>query len=460
MFGLTDQALQLLVGAILLSGTIAGIRSDTEDLMTTATAQYMATVQQATNTYVTNNLQTLSGLSQYAGTGVAPPAVVSITYGTTTTTTTVNNPLSPQISELIALGLLPSGFSATSPLRQTFQTALVPTNCPGTACNVQGIMRTSTSYKDGSGSVRSDMVADVVAHAGDDAGASYSDSPSTIYGFHRSWNIPNPVAGTPAILAMRVGSSSNAPCTIFTCYTRAGLYPLTAALQGGGQDVDNVRNVNATGSIAASGSLAVGGSITAQTETLAAGNSLAIGAGAIYYGDTANAAIRTPGGIYFQSLNGAAAANLNEVGNINSTGTITAPTMNFNTTAATCSWNTVTMRGANQMWVCNQYGNWVPISQLIGNVYTAQKYLGYTDGTGIGKPACTGGTATATIIPQTTGVNVAANPPWETTIYKLVDEGTWWYVQITLIDTNGAGYTGNALGLTAEVDAQCTFSNT
>jgi hypothetical protein len=111
------------------------------------------------------------------------------------------------------------------------------------------------------------------------------------------------------------------------------------------------------------------------------------------------------------------------------------------------------------MWVCNQYGGWVLISQLIGNVHTVTKFPGYMDGWGVGKPPCTGGTATARIIPQTTGVNVAANPPWETTIYKLVDEGSWWYVQITMLDTNGAGYSGNNLGLTAEVDTECSYSN-
>jgi hypothetical protein len=119
----------------------------------------------------------------------------------------------------------------------------------------------------------------------------------------------------------------------------------------------------------------------------------------------------------------------------------------------------VTLRANNQMWVCNQWGNWVPISQLIGNVMTVAKYVNQTDTAGIGKPSCTSGTPTATIVPQNIGLNVAANPPWESSIYRLNDMGTWWSVQISLQDANGTWYSGNTMGLAAEVQTQCTYSN-
>lgn len=68
-----------------------------------------------------------------------------------------------------------------------------------------------------------------------------------------------------------------------------------------------------------------GGHITANGATLAGGsnaNSLAVGS-AVFYGDGANSAIRQPGSLYIQHLDGSS-ADIAEVGNIGATGNINA----------------------------------------------------------------------------------------------------------------------------------------
>jgi hypothetical protein len=323
--------------------------------------------------------------------------------------------------------------------------SVVPANCSASAgnCHIASLLYPSKPLLLAG---KSDVAgAGVVASAGGSQfGYSTNQAPGTISGLNAQWATPNPNGNVPAsIVAINgFGNDANSPY-----YRRDGALPLTGALAGGGQDANNLKNINATGTV------------SAATVNLQAGNSLNISSGATYYGDTVNAAVRTSGALFLQNKAGSAAADLAQVGNINSSGTVTAPTVNFNTTAGNCTWNTVTMRANNQMWVCNQWGNWVPISQLIGNVMTVAKYVNQPDTATIAKPSCTSGTPTATIVPQNIGLNVAANPPWESSIYRLNDMGTWWSVQISLQDSNGTLFSGNNMGLAAEVQTQCTYSN-
>lgn len=431
MGSLLEMMIVLLGAAVL---TMQGIKEDVAHkrvALLQNEGQNQASINAALGDYITNNVGSLipPGFSQTSTTALAAPTLAQLSAQSNTKVTYKTGPFwggAYQIS-----------------------LSVVPANCSASAgnCHIASLLYPSkplllAGQPDVAG-------AGVVASAGGSQfGYSTNQAPATISGLNAQWTTPNPngnVAGS--IVAINgFGNDANSPY-----YRRDGALPLTGALAGGGQDANNLNNINATGTVSAGGANIQNSS---GVPNVALGNSFIANSNAAQ-----QVWLQANGGLNVTNASGTASAPIS-AGNITSTGTVTAPTVNFNTTGANCTWNTVTMRANNQMWVCNEYGNWVPISQLISNVMTVQRYVGYADGWGVAKPPCTGGTPTATIIPQTNGVNVSANPPWQTSVFKLIDEGTWWYVQILMIDTAGNAYSGNNLGLTAEVDAQCTFGNT
>lgn len=405
--------------------TTQGIREDIAKkrawLLATE-GQNEAILNQALGKWVTTNFATL--LSQYTSSGSA-----------------VLTP--PTIAQLYTTG------SLTQPHRNgpfwggvyTIQMSVVPAGCSASAgtCHISYLMYPSTPLtKSGVPDVAG--AAQVAQAGGSQFGYSKLQTPATITGLLGAWTTANPLAGSPAAAIVATNALDSDGSSVF--YRRDGTLPLTAPLAGGGQDVNNVANVNATANVTGKALVSRNGNTTSSLANDAGGNTN-------LYQDNALQILKN-GTSTFAPLN---------VGDVNSQGTVSAPNLNVNTTASKCSGNQFTVRGTNQMWFCNTSGNWIPVNQLIGNVYTIQKNLGYADGSGVGKPNCPGGTPTGRIIPQTLGVNVSANPPWQSVLYRLNDQGTWWYVQITLFDPNGGAYSGNALGLTAEVDTQCTYAN-
>ena len=99
----------------------------------------------------------------------------------------------------------------------------------------------------------------------------------------------------------------------------------------------------AVGTTAITGNLSVSGTTTLAATTatslaLPVGNALTIGgASTAYYGDGTNLALRAPGAVYFQNTAGTSAIGIAEVGNIASTGVITAPTLTVSGVTTTSS---------------------------------------------------------------------------------------------------------------------------
>ena len=114
------------------------------------------------------------------------------------------------------------------------------------------------------------------------------------------------------------------------------------------------------------------------------------------------------------------------------------------------------------MWVCNKYGNWVPLSNLVGNFTTDAQLQGYYNGWQIAVPACgPGGSPWWSIIPSSIGTNYAtANPPLGGVRYGMGFNGVNWVLQIYDILADGSNTpVQDQLNLQAEVDTGCTFGN-
>ena len=252
------------------------------------------------------------------------------------------------------------------------------------------------------------------------------------------------------------GADGNSPY-----YRRDGALPLTGTMNANNQDIQNI------------------GNMSGKTLKLQAGNSLNIG-GAIYYGDGANAAIRTNGALIVQNSAGTASAPI-YAADVNSSGTVSANAVsantvwgntvggntvnanvaNINPSAANCGWNGVTIRN-NLMYVCNKWGNWVGVSTLVSNHSGDAHYSGYYNGWGVNPPACgTGGTAWYRITPQSMTTDYATrNPPIAGARFAMGWNGSQWVLEIYDALADGANtLVADQLGLQAEIDVGCSYPN-
>ncbi|KDR40801.1 hypothetical protein [Caballeronia glathei] len=423
------EMLIVLVGAALL--TVQGIKEDIAAKRTNLLqleGQNLSTINAALGSYITNNYGGLipAGYSQTTATPIAAPTLAQ---------------LSAQSNNKIAFKNGPFWGGA-------YQIALsiVPDNCSTAAgnCHVASqLFPTQPLLKNGTPDIAGAGV--LAATGGSQFGYSTNRAPTTITGINGQWSTANPV-GNRAGIVMAIngfGADGNSPY-----YRRDGALPLTGTMNANNQDIQNV------------------GNMTGKTLRVQAGDSLMVGNGAIYYGDDVNAAIRTKGTLYLQNYQGSAGAPLsagdvNSSGNITAANTMSAPVANFNTAAANCAWNSVTMRGANQMWVCNQWGNWVPISTLISNVTTVQKVTGYYNGWSVPVPTCApGGTPWYSITPQSISTDYANhNPPIAGARYSMAYNGSW-VLQIDNVLADGANsLVPDQLALQAGIDTGCTFGN-
>ncbi|MDR5776878.1 MULTISPECIES: hypothetical protein [unclassified Caballeronia] len=430
------EMLIVLVGAALL--TVQGIKEDIaakRQNMLQIEGQNIASINSALGSYITNNFATLipASFSQSTSTSIAAPTLAQLSVQ-------ANNKVS---------------FKSSSFWGGTYQIAMsvVPASCSTAAgnCHIATQIYPSTPLmKSGTPDIAGAGI--ITAAGGSQFGYSTNRAPGTITGNQGQWTLPNP-AGNRAGMVLAIngfGSDGNS-----SYYRRDGALPLTGTMNANNQDMQNVGNVTLGGG---------------KVLKLQAGNSVQIDNGAMYYGDSVNAAVRTKGALYVQNYQGTGSAPIN-VGDVNSSGTLngnaltvntaTANVANINAGAANCGWNGVTIRN-NLMYVCNKWGNWVGVSSLVSNQSADAQYTGYYNGWGINPPACgAGGSAWYRIIPQSVTTDYSNhNPPIAGARFGMGWNGSQWVLQIYDVLADGANtLVADQLGLQAQVDVGCNYSN-
>lgn len=226
---------------------------------------------------------------------------------------------------------------------------------------------------------------------------------------------------------------------------------MNTAIDMAGNNINNGGQVN-TATLVTTGNATVGGSasvagnetiggnstvtgtVTAAKVSVPAGNNLQVG-GSAFYGDGANSAVRQNGGFYIQHYDGSA-ADIPQVGNVNSSGTVTGqmfvPT-NAYTANTFCWWpNAIaTEAGTGRMLSCQTNGSayaWrrpgsiatTFVGAVTGNAPRDVGWHKFCVLNGIGDPQVTG---TTIILVPTAGPNA---------------EGYWWW-QVQMNAYNGAG---------------------
>lgn len=120
----------------------------------------------------------------------------------------------PTVTELAAMGYLPTGWTATTSSLNAAPYAIafarVPAGCAPSACNVEGIVVLRGPILAGATGSDGAVIGPILTRIGADSGVSLPTDPSHIHGFGDTWRADNPVAGQPAgVVAVRVGTASS-----------------------------------------------------------------------------------------------------------------------------------------------------------------------------------------------------------------------------------------------------------
>lgn len=308
----------------------------------------------------------------------------------------VANAMSPTIAELITGGYIQ--VPRVNPPYWGGQYEVVitktPVGCVAPNCALQGELFPTVAVLTG-GKTDVSGAAQIAAGSNGAIGFSTIANSGTVSSYSAGWSEPNPLGNTPAALL----GLSNVASNDSVYYRLDGLYPITAPFAGGGQDIDNVNNVNAAGTVNAAavvttgnatvgGNANVTGSVNAASATLANANALTIGGNAAYYGDGNGAAIRSASGnVYIQTLNGSGPASIAEVQNITASGTIRAGAIATPGTACTQNGDAALNADGSGQWLSCTYGEWLPM----GGHQIRMAYYSVVDGTVVPAPVCAAG---------------------------------------------------------------------
>jgi len=223
-FTLVELAIASVILTIALTVTLwRDVQSEREDKANAAGDQAY-TVSNGLQNYITANYSSLSS---------ATPTIAGF-----------SNAMQPTFAELKAAGYIDGGQTGTNGFGSSylFYISRVPSTCSPPACDVSGLTVISSPVLiPGTTTPDTRMLGFAASRVDSDGGdAGISVTTTAINGAAGGWTLSNPV-GLAGLLAVKSGYGS-AGLTQF--YRRDGSLPLTAALNGGGQDISNINNAN------------------------------------------------------------------------------------------------------------------------------------------------------------------------------------------------------------------------
>ncbi len=197
--------LGLLISALGAVGVLQGSRLQAKHEAGNAEATILDNLRGATNNAIFENM------------GLIQNGAAINKNGVTLTPVNVDGELvwQPSIAQLVGMGYLPPGWSATaSPLNSApyaIAFSRVPAGCVAAACNIEGHVILEGPILSGPTDSDGAIIGPILARIGADSGVSLPMDPSQIKGFGNTWSLTNPVPGKPAgVVAVRVGTASSA----------------------------------------------------------------------------------------------------------------------------------------------------------------------------------------------------------------------------------------------------------
>ncbi|MDK5106508.1 shufflon system plasmid conjugative transfer pilus tip adhesin PilV [Serratia nevei] len=253
-FSLLELTLVLGVGTMVAFMKFQDMKNEQESIMASTVGQQMKQIGEAVNGYINIRYDKLSTLSNAAGTGTDPGprtcsgSVCKITYQT-----------------LINEGLLPSTYTGTNANKSSYKIIL---KRDGTSPNyvINGLITTSTAWIEG-GKTRYDLLGKAMQTAGIDSGMTQSATLAS--GLQGAWKETSTVYSnitSAGLMAYRVGYDS----AMYSVYLRRdGTLPMTGNLNMGANDIDNAKNITASGTGDFGSDITSGGTVTAAGQVIA-----------------------------------------------------------------------------------------------------------------------------------------------------------------------------------------------
>lgn len=233
-FTLLELVLVLGVGASITFMKFQDMVNDQEYTQARLAGEQIKQLGEAVNKYISIRYDKISTLANAAGTGSDPgPRTCSST----------TNVCAITYQTLINEGLLPTTYSGMNNFRSGYNITLKRT---GTSPNyvVNGLASTSGAWIN-NGKIRYDLLGRAIQSAGIDSGMSKSTTQAD--GYNGMWTASFADYGVSApagILTYRVGYDS----ALYSVYLRRdGTLPMTGDLDMGNHDIDNAKNITASG---------------------------------------------------------------------------------------------------------------------------------------------------------------------------------------------------------------------
>ena len=165
---------------------------------------------------ILDNLRTATNNAIFESMGLIQGGAAFSKGGVTITPVDVDGELvwRPTVPQLVAMGYLPPGWSATTSTLNdapyTIAFNRVPAGCVVAACNIEGHIVLEGPIRSGSSDSDGAVIGPILARIGADSGVSLPMDPTRIEGFGNTWSLDNPVAGRPpGVVAIRVGTASS-----------------------------------------------------------------------------------------------------------------------------------------------------------------------------------------------------------------------------------------------------------
>lgn len=261
-FSLLELILVLGIASAVSFMKFQDLKQEQESVQARAAGEQIKQIGEAVNGYINIRYNKLSTLTAATGTGTDPgPRTCSGSVCTITYQTLINE------------GLLPVSFTGVN-VNKSAYTILLKRN--GTAPNyvINGLITTNNSWVEGS-KIRYDLLGKAMQTAGIDSGM--TKTASTVSGYSGSWSADATDytnINKTGILGYRVGYDSS----MYSVYLRRdGTLPMTGVLNMGGNNINNAKNITASGTIT-SGILKSTGDTDVGANLIVAGSSKLNGA--------------------------------------------------------------------------------------------------------------------------------------------------------------------------------------
>ncbi|MGG9162890.1 prepilin-type N-terminal cleavage/methylation domain-containing protein [Klebsiella quasipneumoniae] len=253
-FSLLELILALGIGSAMALLKFQDMKASQEDFTAKTAGEQIRQIGEAVNGYINlryDKLSTLTSSSSQSndpGPRTCNASECEITYQT-----------------LINEGLLPVSYSGINIYKSPYKILL---KRGGTAPNyvINGLVVATTAWKEG-GKTRYDLLGKAMQTAGVDSGM--TQSTTVISGMPGQWqesssNFSN-ITGS-GLLGFRTGFNS----ALYSIYLRRdGTLPMTGDLNMGGNNINNAKNITASGAGSFGGNITSGGNINAAKEVIA-----------------------------------------------------------------------------------------------------------------------------------------------------------------------------------------------